>query len=209
MIGDDDVDAELDRAAHRLDAGDPAVDGDHQPHISFCENAFQYFQLQSVAVDQAMRHDVRCVGAEEAKNRLEEDDGGHTVDVVVAVDENRLVVPDRPLDPLAGFGDAVNAGGIVKIGDVRRDEAAVIVVSGDAASNQNVTEDRVNWKWISVVGRRREHPFVVDQAFSNTPILRNLSNRSAGSREGLTFCSSFSPRSRYGASRSAAIFASP
>ena len=35
MIGDDDVDAELDRAAHRIDTGDPAVDSDHQPDISF------------------------------------------------------------------------------------------------------------------------------------------------------------------------------
>src|SRR5712692_4735307 len=42
--------------------------------------------------------------------------------------------------------------------------------------------------------------------FSNTPILRNFLYRSSGSRDGLTFCSSLSPFSRYGA-RSSAAFA--
>src|SRR5581483_6097361 len=81
--------------------------------------------------------------------------------------------------------------------------------------HQDVADDRVNGKRNLGWGRRKD-PVVVDhfcvllsQLFSNTPILRNLSKRSSGSRAGLIFCVSRRPRSRYGARRSAAAFGSP
>ena len=64
MIGDDHVDAALDRALHRLDAGDAAIDGYHQLHIAFDEYPLEHFDLQSVAVDQTMRNDERDISAE-------------------------------------------------------------------------------------------------------------------------------------------------
>src|SRR5205823_3488744 len=74
MVGDDDVDAALERAPHRLDAGDPAIDGDHKLYGALRKDAIEDLALQSVAVDEAMRHDVRSVRAEGAQNGLQEND---------------------------------------------------------------------------------------------------------------------------------------
>ena len=93
VIGDDHVDAALDRAAHRLDAGDAAVDGDDELHVALDEHAVEHFHLQAVAVDEPVRHDEARVRAEGAEDGLQHDDGGDAVDVVVAVDDDR---PRRP-----------------------------------------------------------------------------------------------------------------
>ena len=127
MVGDDDVDAALDRAPHRVHAGNAAVDRDDQLHIPLSQNAFQHFQLQAVAVDQAVRNDMRRVGADRAKNRLQENDGSDAVDVIVAVDEDGLTVAHRSLDTVAGGGHTVNPGWIVQILSSRRDKAAVFL----------------------------------------------------------------------------------
>src|SRR5438132_11496618 len=138
MIGDDDVDTEVDGAANRLDAGDPAINRDDQPDIALGENALQHFELQPVAVDETMRNDVRCVGAEKAEDGLEEDDGGDAVDVVIAVDQDRFFVSNSALDSLARRGDSVNARGIVQICDRRSNEAARVILRGDTATDKNV-----------------------------------------------------------------------
>jgi len=93
-----------------------------------------------------MRNDVRCVGAEEAKNGLKEDDGCDAVDIVVAVDQNRFSVPDRALDSLARRCDAVNSAGIVEIVDLRRNEAAVFVFGMNAAPAKDRRDDRMSRK---------------------------------------------------------------
>ena len=59
VVGDDHVDAALDRKTDRLDARDSAVDRDHELHVPRGEDALEHFDLQPVSVDEAMRHDER------------------------------------------------------------------------------------------------------------------------------------------------------
>ena len=146
MVRDDDVDAAIDRAPHRVHAGDSAVNGDHEAHGLLSQNALQHFEFQAVAVDQTMRNDVRCVGAEEAEDGLKEDDGGDAVDIVIAVDQDRFFVSNGALDPLACCRNSVNARGIVQISDRRSNEAAVLIFSSDAAAVKNLGDDRMDRK---------------------------------------------------------------
>ena len=97
-----------------------------------------------------MRNDVRGIGAEQSKDRLEEDDGGDAVDVVVAVNQDRFVVANGALDSFARRSDAVNSGRIVQVIDARRNEAAIVVVGVDAAALKNRRDDRMNRKAVPV-----------------------------------------------------------
>ena len=92
VIGDDHVDAALDGTMHRLDAGDPAIDGDHELHVALGEHAIEHFHLEAVAIDEAMRHDESGIRAEGTEHRLQHHDRRHAVDVVIAVDHDALAI---------------------------------------------------------------------------------------------------------------------
>ena len=116
VVGDDDVDAAIDRQTHRLDRGDAAIDGDHELYVAIGEHALEHFDLQTVAIDEAMRDDEVDVRAERAEDGLQQHDGGDAVDVVVAVDQDRLAIAHRALNALARFADAVDGRWIMQVG---------------------------------------------------------------------------------------------
>jgi hypothetical protein len=89
---------------------------------------------------------VRRVSADQAQHRLQQDDRCDAIDVVVAIDKDRLAIANRALDPLAGRTDAVDSGRIVQICERRSYESPVVVGIRDATTNQNVSEDRMDGK---------------------------------------------------------------
>ena len=163
MIGDDDVDAAVDGAAHRIDAGDAAVDGDDQPHLALNQHAVEHFGLEAVAVDEAVRDDVRGVRAEGSQHGLQQDDGCDAVDVVVAVDEDGLAVAHRALDARARRRHAVDGRRIMQIGNRRGHELPELIVRGDAAPHEDRSQRRMRDGDARVVGSGvGEDPGVVD-----------------------------------------------
>ena len=163
MIGDDHVDPLLDGTAHRIDAGDPAVDGDHDLHRPLLQHAIEHFGFQAVTVDQAMRHHVLCVRADGAQDGLQQHDRGDAIDVVVTINQDRFPIANRSLDPLARRPNAVDAPRIVEIFNRRRHEPAVVIVGADSPPQQQRTE-----RWMELWRERRgargrlEYPGVVD-----------------------------------------------
>jgi hypothetical protein len=118
---------------------------------------------------------MRCVGADQPQHRLQQDDRGDAVDVVIAIDQDRFAIANGALDAIAGRTDAVNSGGIVQISERRSDESPVVVLGGDATTDENVSEDRMDGKR-DVRGRCGKNPVVVDQwsAFFEHPHFTEL-----------------------------------
>ena len=162
MVRDDDVDAAIDRAPHRVHAGDSAVNGDHEAHGLLSHNALQHFEFQAVAVNEAMGNDVIGIGADQPQNRLQQNDRSDAIDIVIAIDQDRFAIAHRPLDSLASRADPVNSGRIVQIRQRWCDEAAVIVGARDAAVREDGAQDGVDWQpdIRRIVGK---NPFVVNQ----------------------------------------------
>ena len=137
MIGDDDVDAALDGLPYRIDAGDPAIDCDDELYVAIGEHAIDDGRLETVAVDQPVWNDVLRVGAEGAQHRLQQDDRRDAVNVVVAIDEDRLAIPHGALDPFASLDDAMDRSRVVQIADRRRYKSPVLLLGRDAPSDDD------------------------------------------------------------------------
>ena len=97
VIGDDQVDAELARAARRLGAADAAVDRDDQRHAVGVQ-PIDRRRLQAVAVAQPLGDEVHDVAAEHLERAAQDDGRGDAVDVVVAVDGDPLAARERLLE---------------------------------------------------------------------------------------------------------------
>ena len=93
VVGDDQIDAELARAARRLGAADAAVDRDDQRDAVGVQ-PLDRRRLQPVAVAQPLGDEVDDVGAEQLERAPQDDGRRDAVDVVVAVDGDPLLARD-------------------------------------------------------------------------------------------------------------------
>ena len=99
VIGDDQIDAELARAAARVGAADAAIDGHDQRHAVRVQT-LDRDRLQAVAVLQPLGDEVDHVGAEQLERAAQNHGRRHAVDVVVAMNGNPLFVRDRGEDAI-------------------------------------------------------------------------------------------------------------
>ena len=92
------------------------VDADHQAHASpGCRR--QHLLLHAVALAQAVGHMEIDLAAEHLERRLEQDDGGGAIHVIVAIDEDGLLGCDRRLHPGDGRGHALHGVRIEQVFD--------------------------------------------------------------------------------------------
>ena len=94
VIGDDQVDAELARAARGVGAANAAVDR-HDERDAVGVQPLDRRRLQAVAVAQPLRDEVDDVGAEQLERAAQDHRRRDAVDVVVAVDGDPLPARDR------------------------------------------------------------------------------------------------------------------
>ena len=94
VVGDDQIDAELARAARRLGAADAAVDRDDQRDAVGVQ-PLDRRRLQPVAVLQPLGDEVDDVAAEQLERAAQDHRRRDAVDVVVAVDRDPLLARDR------------------------------------------------------------------------------------------------------------------
>src|SRR6185503_736016 len=97
MVGDDQVETEVPRSCGRLDTANAAVHRDDQ-HDAEGMKTLDRRRLQAITVSQPLGDEVRNVRAEQLQCATENDRGGDTVHVVVAVDRDALLVLDRAKD---------------------------------------------------------------------------------------------------------------
>ena len=89
MVGDDQIDAKLTRAACRFGRADAAVDRDDQLD-AFGMQSIDGARLKAVAVGQPFGNEVADVGAKQLEGAAQDHRRGDAVDVVVAMHGNAL-----------------------------------------------------------------------------------------------------------------------
>ena len=129
VIGDDEVQAQPARGFGLGKGAHAGVDGDDQAH-ALGVGRFQHARLQAVALAQPVGHVKARHAAEHLDGRLEQDDGGGAVHVVVAVEQHRLAVRDGPLQPFDGRGHAQHEEWIVKMSEFGIEEGEGVLRLG-------------------------------------------------------------------------------
>ena len=137
MVGDDEVQAKA-AGGFGLGKGSHAgIDCNDEPS-AFGIRGFEHARLQAVALEQPVGHMEAGDSAEHLDSRLEQDDGGGAVHVVVAVEQYRLARGDGPLQPCDSSVHAQHEEGIVKVGDFGIEEGEGFRRLSDAAGHQQL-----------------------------------------------------------------------
>ena len=139
VVGDDEVEAETARGFSFGESPHAGIDGDDQAH-ALGIRGLKHARLQAVALANAMRHVEAHHAAEHLDGGFEQDDGGGAVDVVIAVEQNRLARGDGLLQAVRGGLHAQHEKGIVKVRCFRIEEGEGFVGCGDAARQQQLGE---------------------------------------------------------------------
>jgi hypothetical protein len=161
MIGDDEVEAEDFGGLGSGEGADAGIDTNDQAH-AFAGGGFEDLALHSVALAQAMRN-VEANGAAKALDGgLEQDYGGGSVDVIVAVYEDDFARGDRLLDASDGGGHAEHEIGIVQVIEARAKEARGFGAVADASRDEQARDQRREPERLSRCGLR----------FAENPALR-------------------------------------
>ena len=141
MVGDDQVDAALAGDAGGFDGGDAAVDADNQPG-SLLANLLDRLGVQAITFFQPMRNVEIDHAAEVSDGVPENGAGGDAVDVVVAVDDDLLLVANGPGHALGRLGEARNAGRIMQALQARPQKFMAILRLMNAAIEQKLCDYR-------------------------------------------------------------------
>src|SRR3954469_24380896 len=119
MIGDDQIHANSFGSISGGKSTNAGVDGDDQFHSGF-GGALDHVVLHAVAFFNPVRHVELRNAAAEFDHSLEDNDGGSTVDVVVAVDEDVFFFRDRSLQAFDGRFHSEHRVGRMEMGKLRR-----------------------------------------------------------------------------------------
>jgi len=145
MIGDDEIDAALSvlcEGAGWLDSGDAAVDRDDDLCAAVGEGT-EGFGVDSVAFFDAMGDvgaDV-CGGFKAFEGVVEDAGGGDSVDVVIAVDDDLLVVAEGVDESLGAGIDAGHEAGVVEVGELGFEEGGGGGGVGEAAGGEDALDE--------------------------------------------------------------------
>ena len=140
VVGDDEVEAEAARGFSFSECAHAGVDGDDDAN-AFGVGGFEHARLHAVAVAQAMRNMKADEAAEHFDGGFEQDDGDGAVDVVVAIEQDRLARGDGSFDALDGGGHAEHEKGIVEVGRFGIQEGEGFGGRGDAARDEQLSEN--------------------------------------------------------------------
>jgi len=114
MVGDDQIDTELARAARRVGAADAAVDRDDERH-AFGVESFDGHRLQAVSVAHALGNEMHDVPAEHLQRAPQNHGRGDAVDVVIAVDRNPFLPRHRGQNAIDGHSHVGQRHRIVQV----------------------------------------------------------------------------------------------
>ena len=135
MVGDDQIDAEALRRLGRREGADAHVDADDQANAGR-GGALDHIVAHVVAFANAVRHVEVGRASAEFDRGLQNDDRHGAVDVVVAVDEDRLFAFDGGVDAIDGGAQAGHLFGRVEMRERRREKALGRFRIGDAAAHE-------------------------------------------------------------------------
>ena len=141
MVGDDQVHAQPPGGLGRSESPDAHVHADDEPDAR-SGGLLDDVVAHVVAVADAVRNMEFRRAAAELDGGLEDDDCGGAIDVVVAVDEDRLLVLDGGFDPVNGRLHTGHQVGRVQVSECGSQETFGGFGSGDAPHDQQAGEGR-------------------------------------------------------------------
>ena len=140
MVGDDEVEAEPLRGFSFGEGAHAGVDCDDEPN-ALGMGDLKHSGLQAVAFAKAMRDVEANLAAEQFNCGFQQHDGGGSVHVVVAIEQDGFLARDGRFDAFHGGLHAEHQQGIVQMRDFRIEECKGFAGCGDAASDKKFGED--------------------------------------------------------------------
>ena len=141
MIGDDQVHAGAMRSLGGGQGADAGVHADNQPH-AVGSRALDHFVAHAVAFADAVRHVKISRPAAKLDGRLENDNRGRPVHVVVAVNQNFLFALHCRFQPIQSGFHPAHPQRVVKIAKRRRKKTRSRLRLVDATSHQQIGKHR-------------------------------------------------------------------
>ena len=117
VVGDDDLHAEFIGQLDLVEAGDAAIDGDHQLGAALGQLA-DGVGVEAVALIDAVGDVIIDLCAEDFQQVPQDGHAGDAVHVVIAVDGDFFPVRDRALDVFGGLRDAVHRFRLDQVGQL-------------------------------------------------------------------------------------------
>jgi hypothetical protein len=141
VVGDDQIDAALFRDLRLLDRGDAAVDGDNElrPGVT---DLLKRLGIQPVAFVDPVGDVEIDLSAQDGDGVPEDGGGGDAVDVVVAVDDDFLLVPHRLGDAIGGLSQVWDRERVVQAFEAGAEEILALGRLLDAAVEQHLGQQR-------------------------------------------------------------------
>jgi len=153
-----------------FDCGDSAVDGDNELRPGVAELG-EGFGVEAITFFDAVR-DIEIAGSAQGADGVPEDGGGgDAVDVVVAVDNYFLFIPNGLRDAVGGLAQAGNQKRIGEGLEAGSEKVLAIAWFGDAAVDEDLGDERGDFqpggqvlhgrvRWGDVPALRAVHPCV-------------------------------------------------
>ena len=135
VVGDDEVDAQALRGFSGGKGADAGVHADDEPNATL-GGLLDDLVAHAVAFADAVRHVVVDLSAAQLQRRLEDDDGGGAVHVVVAIDEDGLAALDGGAQALHRRAKAGHQIGRVQVAERGIEELAGLLRVLNAARRQ-------------------------------------------------------------------------
>src|SRR5262249_12918025 len=126
VVGDDQVNAGVTGNFGRFDARDPAIHGDDQRLLAVGRGTQVGDRLvvEPVSLLDAVRDVAADVGAQGLEHVPQDGAGGNAVDVVVAVDDDRLALADGQGEAVGGADQPGNEARVMQVGEPGLEEGA-------------------------------------------------------------------------------------
>src|SRR5437867_8737679 len=140
MVGDDNIDAQPAETRNRRNSSRPAVTRDHD-FCSRSDGSIDSRIAEVITILNASRNKRSCLTAQDTNHPSENRRRADPVDVVVAVNEDQLLLSYRARKPLDRFVHREEAEGIVQLIELRPEEELGILRGYKASDQQQSAND--------------------------------------------------------------------
>ena len=114
VIADDHIDATLCGVVHLVDGFDATVQGDDEAHV-LLSGVVDALERDAVAFGIPIRDVEGDVTGEAQQEGIDQGHSRGTIHIIIAIDHDALVVPQRPFDPLDGYLHVRHQEGVMQL----------------------------------------------------------------------------------------------
>ena len=140
MVGDNQLQTDLPSCFGLSDAADSTIDRNHHRRASVRQLA-ERVVVQAITLVQAIGDEVADVGAQQSEAVKEQRRSGHSVGVVVAIDDDSAVGLDRRRNPVGSLIDPGQQAWLAQANEFDVQKSTHVVQLGDSAGQEQLCND--------------------------------------------------------------------